>query len=138
MKKLVIAGLAVVAVLCLVAAPVFAQDNPGGGGLRAPPAVTGQQVFQQVCAACHMQDAKGGTGAGTIPALAGNPRLAAAAYPIVTVLNGKNGMPWLRDLLTPAQIAAVVTYVRTNFGNNYPAPVTEAEVARIAAITPHP
>jgi mono/diheme cytochrome c family protein len=133
MKTLAIAGLAL-----LAAAPAFAQDNPGGGGMRAPAAVTGEQVYSQVCRACHMADAKGAAGAGTIPALAGNPRLGAAAYPVVIVLNGKNGMPWLRDLLTPAQIAAVVTYVRTNFGNSFAPSVTEAEVARIASATPPP
>jgi mono/diheme cytochrome c family protein len=41
-------------------------------------------------------------------------------------------MPWFDDMLTPAQIANVVVYVRTNFGNNYPKPVTEADVKKLA------
>ena len=41
-------------------------------------------------------------------------------------------MPPLTDMLAPAQIAAVVTYVRTHFGNNYPAPVTAEDVQRLS------
>ena len=50
--------------------PGFAQRRPSGGGDSAgsasnktPPPVTGEQVYQQVCQACHMADAKGGKGA---------------------------------------------------------------------------
>ena len=75
-----------------------------------------------------MADGKGGSGAATIPALANNPRLAAPAYPILLVVRGRGAMPGLTDLLGPAQIAGVATYVRTHFGNSYPAPVTVAEV----------
>jgi mono/diheme cytochrome c family protein len=107
-------------------------DNPGTVGVKAPVPVTGQQVYQAVCQACHMADAKGGTGAGTIPALAGNPKLLVAAYPITLVLRGRGAMPWFNDSLTPDQIAGVVGYIRTNFGNNYPAPVTAADVVRMS------
>jgi len=44
------------------------------------------------------------------------------------VLQGRGAMPSLTDLLNPAQIAGVVTYIRTHFGNNYRKPVTEADV----------
>ena len=44
------------------------------------------------------------------------------------VVQGRGAMPSLTDLLSPAQIAAVVTYVRTHFGNNYKKQVTEADV----------
>ncbi|MDB5445373.1 MAG: cytochrome c class, partial [Phenylobacterium sp.] len=53
---------------------VAGGDTSGGGGL-APNPVTGEQVYRVVCQACHMADAKGATGAATIPALAANPRL---------------------------------------------------------------
>jgi mono/diheme cytochrome c family protein len=33
--------------------------------------------------------------------------------------------------LTEAQIAAVINYVRTHFGNRYPDPITAAEVAAL-------
>jgi mono/diheme cytochrome c family protein len=113
----------------LAATPALA-DEPGGVTKLAPP-VTGEQVYTQVCQACHMADAKGGGGAAMIPALANNPRLGAAAYPIIMVVKGRGAMPSLTDLLAPAQIANVVGYIRTHFGNNYPGPVTEADVLRI-------
>jgi mono/diheme cytochrome c family protein len=117
----------------LSAAPVWAQapsggDTPGSASNRTPPPVTGEQVYNQVCQACHMADAKGGTGAATIPALAKNPKLAEPGYPIGMILQGRGAMPPLTDLLNPAQIAAVVTYVCTHFGNSYKKPVTEADV----------
>ena len=40
---------------------------------------TPEALYANVCQACHMADAKGAVGAGTIPALAANPRLAGAA-----------------------------------------------------------
>ena len=116
-----------------MAAPALA-DEPGPGGSKPPVPVTGHEVYTMVCQACHMADAKGGVGAGTIPALASNPRLAGAAYPISAVVMGKGGMPSLAGPLDDTQIAEVVTYIRTNFGNAYAKPVTPAEVARI----PHP
>ena len=80
-----------------------------------------------------MADAKGGSGAATIPALAKNPRLADAGYPVGMILQGRGAMPALSDLLSPAQIAGVVTYIRTHFGNNYRKPVTEADVKLMAS-----
>ena len=74
-----------------------------------------------------------GTGAATIPALAKNPKLAEPGYPIGMILRGRGAMPPLTDLLGPAQIAAVVTYVRTHFGNSYKKPVTEADVKLMMA-----
>ena len=122
---------AIIALLVLNS-PVLAQppagDMPGSAPSKAQPPVTGEQVYVQVCQACHMADAKGGVGAGTIPALASNPKLAAAGYPITMIVKGRGAMPALTDLLGPEQIAAVVTYVRTHFGNNYQKPVTEADV----------
>ncbi len=103
------------------------DGNDAGGGITPQP-ITGEQVFQQVCQACHMADAKGATGAATIPALASNPHLSNASYPITMVLYGRGAMPWFNEMLTPIQIANVVGYVRTHFGNNYPEPVTQADV----------
>jgi mono/diheme cytochrome c family protein len=96
----------------------------------------GARVYRQYCQACHMADAKGATGAATIPALANNPTLQAATYPITVVLYGTAGMPWFNGLLTPEEIAAVVGYVRTHFGNNYTDPVTTEEVAKLRGPVP--
>lgn len=125
---------AVLIVFVLAATPALAQggDIAGSATVKTPPPVTGEEVYQQVCQACHMADAKGGIGAGMIPALAKNPKLAEAGYPIGMILQGRGAMPSLTDLLSPAQIAGVVTYVRTHFGNNYKKPVTEADVKLMA------
>jgi mono/diheme cytochrome c family protein len=114
------------------AAQTSGGGDTGGGVVRAVKPVTGEQVYGAVCQACHMADAKGGTGAGTIPALANNPRLAGAAYPIMIVTGGKGAMPGFSGTLSNAQMAEAVTYVRTHFGNNYPKPVNEADVAKLA------
>ena len=123
-----------------LASPALAQgDAPGGGptGAAGPKPMSGEQIFHETCAACHMHDAKGATGAATVPALAANPKMGTAAYPILVVLIGKGVMPGFAPYLSNAQMASVITYVRTSFGNSYPAPVTEAEVARLAAAKPH-
>ncbi len=124
------------ALIALAASPALAGDSAGGVGTRTPPPQTGEQIYRQVCQACHMADGKGGTGAATIASLASNPKLKFAAYPITIVAKGKGAMPWLNDILSPAQIAAVVGYVRTHFGNGYADPVSEAEVAKIAGPKP--
>jgi mono/diheme cytochrome c family protein len=120
-------GLAIAA----LAAPALA-DEPGGLSKTSDP-VTGEQVYTQVCQACHMANAKGGQGAAVIPALAGDPRLSVSAYPIAMVVNGRGAMPGFTDILNPTQIANVVGYVRTHFGNAYAEPVTPQEVAKIEA-----
>ncbi len=119
--------------LLLLATSALAQapqggDSAGSSSTIAPVPVTGEQVYVQVCQGCHMADAKGGVGAGHIPALAKNPKLAEPGYPIGMIVQGRGAMPPLTDMLSPAQIAAVVTYVRTHFGNNYKTAVKEADV----------
>jgi mono/diheme cytochrome c family protein len=129
-RPLLVIGLAIAAIAA-IAAPAVA-DEPGGVTKTAAP-ITGEQVYTQICQACHMANAKGGQGAAVIPALAANPRLAVAAYPIAMVVKGRGAMPGFTDLLSPAQIAGVVGYVRTHFGNHYAKPVTPEEVAQIEA-----
>lgn len=92
---------------------------------------SGAQVYRQICQACHMPQGEGGSGAAKFPALAKNPRLQFPAYPVTLVVRGKGGMPSFDDVLTPQQIAGVVGYIRTNFGNNYPQPVTEEQVRQV-------
>src|ERR1700676_4289746 len=76
---------------------------------------TGEDLYKGICQGCHMPDAKGATGAGTYPALANNPRLAAAIYPITVVVNGQRAMPMFGRAnppfgaaLTSVQIANVL------------------------------
>lgn len=106
---------------------VSAQDTPGGVQAKNK-AVDGAKVYKQICAACHLP---AGQGAGAIPALARNKKLANPAYPIGILKKGKGAMPPMGDMLSASQMAAVITHVRTSFGNAYPQPVTEADVKRL-------
>jgi mono/diheme cytochrome c family protein len=97
----------------------------GQGGASS---TTGEQVYREICQACHMANAEGGTGAGVVPALASNAHLADRNFMLERVLHGKGGMPAFAEMLTPEQTAGVIGYVRTHFGNSYGDPVTVAEV----------
>ncbi len=83
------------------------------------PQQTGEAIYKGVCQGCHMADAQGAVGAGAYPALARNAHLETAAYPIAIVIHGQKAMPPFADYFTDAQIANVVNYIRTNFGNHY-------------------
>jgi mono/diheme cytochrome c family protein len=92
---------------------------------------TGDALYANICQACHMPAGEGAIGAGTYPALAGDPNLAAAGYPVTVVLHGLRGMPPVGYFMTDDQVAAVVNYVRMHFGNNYPDTVTAADVKAV-------
>jgi len=110
------------------ASPVGADADAASTDFAGP---TGEQLYMRVCAACHMPDAKGAEGAGSYPALAGNPRLGSGGYPAYVVINGMNGMPPLGELMTDEQVADVVNYVRTHFGNDYQDAVLPADVSAL-------
>ena len=80
---------------------------------------SGEQLFANVCQGCHMPDAKGAVGAGAYPSLAKNENLETAAYPVSIVLKGQKAMPFFGMQLNDQQIADVVNYVRSHFGNKY-------------------
>jgi mono/diheme cytochrome c family protein len=112
-KNFIFAGLAVAA-LSVQAAPAGAQTS-------------GQQGFDQTCAACHQPDGKGIPDA--FPALAGS--AVAQGDPdtvLATVLDGRNAMPSFRSELNDEQLAAILTYVRSAWGNSASA-VTPAQAA---------
>lgn len=91
--------------------------------------VDGAQIFAAQCVACHQA---GGTGlAGVFPPLAASEWvLAKEAVPITILLHGISGklsvkntayngaMPAFGAKLGDSEIAAVLTYVRTSFGNS--------------------
>lgn len=96
----------------------------------------GAAIYRHVCQGCHMPDGRGAVGAAAYPALAKNPKLADADYPITMVLNGHGDMPWFSAMLNDAQIAAVVGYIRTHLGNDDTPPVTPAAVAALRHPSP--
>ena len=130
--RLALASPVACAVLLMSLSASSRAQDAAGGTSAVEVSTEGHQIYQEICQACHMADARGGGGAGAgIPALADNPRLADKAFAIEVVVNGRGGMPWFTDILTPPQIAAVLTHVRGRF-NAYPDPVTAEEVEAIA------
>jgi mono/diheme cytochrome c family protein len=122
------------AALLVASPPACAQ---GTGPSASEPALStglgfieksGEQLFAAICQGCHMSDGKGATGAGIYPSLAGNGNLEAGGYPITVVVNGIRGMPPFGAMLSDDQVAAVVNYVRTHFGNRYADAVTSEDV----------
>ena len=90
---------------------------------------SGEAVYAGICQGCHMPDGKGAVGAGAYPPLAGNEKLESADYAIYLVIHGQKAMPPLGEILDDQQVAAVVEYIRTHFGNNYSEPVPVESVA---------
>jgi mono/diheme cytochrome c family protein len=102
----------------------------------------GRQIYEHICQGCHMADGAGAVGAGHYPALAKDPTLVSRQYMALTILIGRRNMPAFGAkhapaflgppvALTEAQIAAVINYIRTNFGNRYKDSITAAEVAAL-------
>lgn len=100
----------------------------------------GAKLYEQNCVECHKADGKGAPPA--YPPLAGNVSLSAdsALNPIRIVLNGgyppstagnprPYGMPPFGFALNDAEVAAVVSYIRTSWGNKGTV-VFPAEVGR--------
>jgi mono/diheme cytochrome c family protein len=121
--------------------PARAQS---GGILNSTPitAADGRQVYEQICQGCHMPDAKGAVGAGNYPALAGDAALASRQFMALTVLMGRRNMPAFSAkhafgfggppaALSNVQIAAVINYVRSHFGNHFKDTITPEEVAAL-------
>lgn len=92
---------------------------------------SGEQLFAGVCQGCHMSDGKGAAGAGTYPSLAGDRNLEASGYPVHVVVNGQRGMPPFGSMMSNDQVAAVVNYLRTHFGNGYQDTVTADDVKAV-------
>ncbi len=141
MRQLIIAAL-----IALAPAAAFAQAGkapaPMGGDTSGSAAHSvipsdGEGVYRTLCQACHMKDGKGGTGAGTIPALAGNPRLASVNYVIVMAAQGRGAMPGFVDMISPAQIGAVAGYVCTHFGNSCKGDASPDAVKKLIAGVHH-
>jgi mono/diheme cytochrome c family protein len=91
----------------------------------------GANLYANVCQACHMPDAKGAAGAGAYPSLADDKALETGGYVIHCIVKGKHGMPPVGMMMTDDQVAAVVNYVRTHFGNDYRDAVTADDVKAV-------
>jgi len=104
-------------------------------GLAAPAiaSANGKSLYMDNCSACHQVSGKGVKGA--FPPLAGAPLVQGPPRVLITtVLNGRAGMPAFKDDINDADLAAILTYARSTWGNAAPA-IKPAEVAaaRVAA-----
>jgi mono/diheme cytochrome c family protein len=130
------------ALLSLSTTPVFA-DSAGIRNDASLKTDSGAQIYAHICQGCHMPNGQGAIGAGHYPAFAHNPTMSSASYMALTILHGRRNMPafarkdpgdtesesfidpvWLTD----EQIASVINYIRTHFGNNYKDAITAADV----------
>ena len=132
MRRLARPALAL-AVSAAVGAPALADDasakNAGMSHGWEFSEQGGANLYSHICTACHQPDAKGAVGAGAYPPLADDKNLGSAAFVLDVVLGGLKGMPPVGSMMSDAQVADVVTYVRTHFGNAYPGAVSAADVA---------
>jgi mono/diheme cytochrome c family protein len=132
-------------------ATYLGPNPPAGDGAGTAPAnmeTSGRDVFENTCIACHQADGLGK--AGKFPPLAGNTDIFLTSdFPAIVVLNGiegpltvkgqhfENAMPSF-DFLSDDEIAAVLTFVRSAWGNDKIRPagiadVTAAEVTGLRA-----
>jgi mono/diheme cytochrome c family protein len=137
--------------LAIGGAPGSAWSQAEGTGMSSAAALkaaSGQEIFQHICQGCHMPDAKGAIGGGKYPALAGDATLASTQFMAITLLQGRRNMPafggngdmgvfFSVPTLTDEQIAAVINYVRSHFGNHFKGAITPAQVAALRQSLPH-
>ena len=128
-------------------------SDPGSKTAPAPPTAeaaqvfaAGKRIYEDRCASCHASNGMGKLP--NYPPLANNPSIEmhSAVNPIRMVLNGgyppgtaRNpqpyGMPPFAQLLTDAEVAAVVTFIRTAWGNHgMPVGAREANTLRSATL----
>jgi mono/diheme cytochrome c family protein len=104
--------------------------SPSVNETRAPASSEiGARVYKDRCESCHGKSGEGVKGA--YPALAGNPTVlqATPASLVQVIVEGgfgastagnpqPYGMPPYGQVLTPLEIAAVITHIRSSFGNS--------------------
>ena len=120
-------------VLLATAFPAWAQAPDGrfgNPGHFVPQ--SGEGLYADLCQACHMPGGVGAIGAGAYPALASDPKLLSGGFALAIVIRGQKDMPPFGGVLTDAQVAAVVNYIRSHFGNHFTDEVTavDAKAAR--------
>jgi mono/diheme cytochrome c family protein len=130
--------------LLLVVLSAYA-DSPLFTSRATLGSLNGEQIYDHICQGCHMPEGQGAVGAGFYPKLAGNKKFGSWAFVALIVLDGRDGMPPFgfpvgHEMnsgpahLSDAQVAAVVNYVRSHFGNAYKGEVTAEQISAL----PHP
>lgn len=116
----------VVMLLCAACAP-GAAGTAGASSVSPDQMAAGAEIYNNGCKFCHGVDGLGGDRG---PAHAGNGRLAYTSYMVDRMLYGYGykKMPALGGRLDDEQLAAVATYIRNSWGNNFGS-VSAAQVA---------
>ena len=110
------------------AAPVSAEDVARGGGAAVAAGAGGGAIYAAKCSACHGANGEGGA----FPKLIGD-KLVIASDPMALItltVHGGGSMPAFRPGLSDDEIAALLTYVRSSWGNSAGA-VTSAQVTAV-------
>lgn len=84
----------------------------------------GETIYQTYCAACHGETGRGTDGG---PPLANSSNLGDTNELVKQTLDGGEYMPGFAFLFTDTEIAAVSTYIRNTWENDF-GPVTEQQV----------
>lgn len=122
-------------------------DPSGTQAIKKPPVdkklmSQGKQIYQRHCAMCHQDNGEGVAGA--FPPLAGNSNLSNVKLVATTVHDGHTGeitvkgktfdqtMPPVGQDFTDEQIAAIATYIRNAWGNDFGG-ASKSEVKSILA-----
>lgn len=143
--RLNVRHLAMALLLGAGAGAVAWADSTAFNAVATPGDVSGEEIYTHICQGCHMPHGEGAIGAGHYPKLAGDAALASWRYVALTVLGGRRGMPAFSAAadqvwdgptvrLSDAQVAEVVNYVRSHFGNRYSERVSAGDIAKL----PHP
>ncbi len=141
-KDILVKPSAKLSLLLGIALATVSFAHVSNGGVASAAAPDGKTIFLAKCSGCHQAT---GLGGGPFPPLAGNADVTKAdtATLLNTVLNGRSGpivvnghtyggaMPAWKGQLSNTDIAAVLTYVRSAWGNNA-AIVTGDQVASAA------
>lgn len=118
---------------------VFSIETRAPAMAATSSADAGQKIYNANCSACH--NANGTGESGVFPPLAGNPTVTGPPDKVIAAVkdgltgaatvNGKTysgAMPAWKGKLSNADIADVITYIRSSWGNKADA-VTETQVA---------
>jgi mono/diheme cytochrome c family protein len=109
-------GAAVIWSVCIVAVAGWCLFHSTASAQNLPAADKGMNLFKTSgCFVCHGEMGAGGAG----PGLRGDPFLAISDYVVAQILLGRTIMPAYGEALNDEQIAAVASYIRNSWGNDF-------------------